>query len=72
MVFSPLVLVSQLGMGQLFIDFSISQKNMTNAADETEATIGGNQTNQTGGVPLEQVVEVLVADSAAVKINHNI
>ena len=32
---------------------------MTNAANETRATMGGNQTNQTGGGPLEQVGEAL-------------
>jgi hypothetical protein len=54
-----LELLSQLAMRQLFVDFSISQENMTNAANERGATMGGNQTNQTGRGPLEQVGEEL-------------
>ena len=55
MVFSALVLLSQLATGQLFVGFSFSQEYMTNAANKTGATMDGNQTNQTGGGPLEQV-----------------
>lgn len=59
MVFSALVLLSQLATGQLFVGFSFSQEYMTNAANKTGATMDGNQTNQTGGGPLEQVGKAL-------------
>jgi hypothetical protein len=44
---------------------SFAQENMTSAANETGAMMGGNQTNQTGGGnetqkgPLEQLGETL-------------
>jgi hypothetical protein len=38
---------------ELFVGFSFSQENMTNAANETGATMGGNQTNQTRAGSLE-------------------
>ena len=71
MVFSALVLLSQLATGQLFVGFSFSQEYMTNAANETGATVDGNQTNQTGGDLLNRQ-ETWVVSSAPEKIDHNI
>lgn len=59
MVFSALVLLSQLATGQLFVGFSFSQEYMTNAANKTGAILCGNHANQTGGGPLEQVGKAL-------------
>jgi hypothetical protein len=37
----------------ILFGFFFSQENMTNAANETGATMGGNQTNQTRAGSLE-------------------
>ena len=64
-VFSAMVLSSLLTLGQVLVNSSFAQENMTGATNDTGATTGGNQTNQTGGGnqtqqgPLEQLGEAL-------------
>ena len=64
-VFSAMVLSSLLALGQVLVDSSFAQENMTSATNDTGATMGGNQTNQTGEGnqtqqgPLEQLREAL-------------
>jgi hypothetical protein len=53
-----------LASGEVFVNSSFAQDNMTTATNETGAMMGGNQTNQTGGNqtqqgPLEQLGETL-------------
>jgi len=43
-----MVLSSLLTLGQVLVDSSFAQENMTGATNDTGATTGGNQTNQTG------------------------
>jgi hypothetical protein len=65
MVFSAMVLSSLLALGQVLVDSSFAQENMTGATNDTGAMMGGNQTNQTGEGnqtqqgPLEQLEEAL-------------
>jgi hypothetical protein len=64
-VFSAMVLSSLLTLGQVLVDSSFAQENMTGATNDTGAMMGGNQTNQTGEGnqtqqgPLEQLGEAL-------------
>jgi hypothetical protein len=64
MASSAIVLSSMLlASGELFVNSSFAQDNMTTATNETGAMMG-NQTNQTGGNqtqqgPLEQLGETL-------------
>jgi hypothetical protein len=64
-VFSAMVLSSLLTPGQVLVNSSFAQENMTGATNDTGATTGGNQTNQTGEGnqtqqgPLEQLGEAL-------------
>jgi hypothetical protein len=64
MASSAIVLSSMLlASGELFLNSSFAQDNMTTATNETGAMMG-NQTNQTGGNqtqqgPLEQLGETL-------------
>lgn len=63
MASSAIVLSSMLlASGELFVNSSLAQDNMTTATNET-GTMMGNQTNQTGGNqtqgPLEQLGEAL-------------
>ena len=64
MASSAIVLSSMLlASGEVFVNSSFAQDNMTTASNETGAMIG-NQTNQTGGNqsqqgPLEQLGEAL-------------
>jgi hypothetical protein len=64
MASSAIVLSSMLlASGEVFVDSSFAQDNMTTATNETGAMMG-NQTNQTGGNqtqqgPLEQLGEAL-------------
>jgi hypothetical protein len=65
MASSAIVLSSMLlASGEVFVNSSFAQDNMTTATNETGAMMGGNQTNQTGGNqtqqgPLEQLGETL-------------
>jgi hypothetical protein len=65
MATSAIVLSSMLlASGEVFVNSSFAQDNMTTATNETGAMMGGNQTNQTGGNqtqqgPLEQLGETL-------------
>ena len=64
MASSAIVLSSMLlASGEVFVNSSFAQENMTTATNETGAMMG-NQTNQTGGNetqqgPLEQLGETL-------------
>ena len=64
-VFSAMVLSSLLTPGQVLVNSSFAQENMTGATNDTGATTGGIQTNQTGEGnqtqqgPLEQLGEAL-------------
>jgi len=64
-VFSAMVLSSLLTLGQVLVNSSFAQENMTGATNDTGAMMGGNQTNQTGEGnqtqqgPLEQLGEAL-------------
>ena len=64
-VFSAMVLSSLLTLGQVLVNSSFAQENMTGATNDTGAMMGGNQTNQTGEGnqtqqgPLEQLREAL-------------
>ena len=64
-VFSAMVLSSLLTLGQVLVNSSFAQENMTGATNDTGAITGGNQTNQTGEGnqtqqgPLEQLREAL-------------
>jgi hypothetical protein len=64
-VFSAMVLSSLLTLGQVLVDSSFAQENMTGATNDTGAMMGGNQTNQIGEGnqtqqgPLEQLGEAL-------------
>jgi hypothetical protein len=65
MASSAIVLSSMLfASGEVFLNSSFAQDNMTTATNETGAMMGGNQTNQTGGNqtqqgPLEQLGEAI-------------
>jgi hypothetical protein len=65
MVFSAIALSSLLALGQVLVNSSFAQENMTGATNDTGAMMGGNQTNQTGEGnqtqqgPLEQLREAL-------------
>jgi hypothetical protein len=65
MVFSAMALSSLLALGQVLVNSSFAQENMTGATNDTGAMMGGNQTNQTGEGnqtqqgPLEQLREAL-------------
>jgi hypothetical protein len=48
-------IVITIGYGTTLCWLSFSQEYMTNVTNETGTTIGGHQTNQIGGGPLEQV-----------------
>jgi hypothetical protein len=64
-VFSAMILSSLLALGQVLVDSSFAQENMTSATNDNGTMMGGNQTNQTGEGnqtqqgPLEQLGEAL-------------
>ena len=43
-----MVLSSLLALGQVLVNSSLAQENMTGATNDTGAMTGGNQTNLTG------------------------
>jgi hypothetical protein len=65
LIVSSTIVLSLLALGQVLVNSSFAQENMTGATNDTGVMMSGNQTNQTGDGnqtqrgPLEQLGEAL-------------
>jgi hypothetical protein len=68
LIVSSTIVLSLLALGQVLVDSSFAQENMTGATNDTGVMMGGKQTNQTNQTgdgnqtqrgPLEQLGEAL-------------